>query len=171
MALTKEDKEFINLSIKGVNARISAVHDNLDAKIDVSINLGKITNGRVTQLEEWRGDQRIFCGEIQAGKKVITSLKEKRQKGWNIIISVSVVVIAIMGLIIKLRMPEEYISRDFQRQVIKELVDQGVIIQNNYIRGMQDIIKVADSLNNTYEFYREMEATRGDYEKINPIKP
>jgi hypothetical protein len=58
MPFTAQDKEFIQLLIQGVNARIDANHDILDQKIDYSIKLGEKTNGRVTKLETWQTEHK-----------------------------------------------------------------------------------------------------------------
>lgn len=58
MPFSQQDKEFIQLLIQGVNARIDSTHDNLNDKIDYSIKLGEKTNGRVTKLETWQTEHK-----------------------------------------------------------------------------------------------------------------
>jgi hypothetical protein len=169
MALTKTDKDFITLSIQGVNARITDMHENFGEKLEGIEKQTTKTNGRVGELETWKENQRIFCGEVQSAKKERMSAKERRQKVINLSLYCVITAIAVWGFIAKLKMPEVYASKEYEKQVLKEVTNQTAIIQNSYIKSKQDIINVIDSLNENYSFWKEMNATRDSNKKNNPI--
>ena len=97
MALDSQDREFISLSIKGVNARIEDMHENFNVKLEAIEKQTIRTNGRVTALESNTEKQSAFCGKVQAVKEDRESRKEKRQNRINLIFgAVALILTAVM---------------------------------------------------------------------------
>jgi tetrahydromethanopterin S-methyltransferase subunit B len=80
MALTKADKDFIHLSISGVNARMDANHEIVNLQL-TGIN-EKLTkqNGRVAKLEERVDARDTICATVQAVKS-----DNEKSKYWKVI--------------------------------------------------------------------------------------
>jgi hypothetical protein len=170
MALSQQDKDFIALSIQGTNARIADMHDNFSDKLNFIKEQTLKTNGRVGELETWKEDQRIFCGEVQSAKKERASAKERRQKIINLSLYCVMTAIAVFGVVAKFQMSDTYASKEYEMQALKEFQDQARILQNAVINTQEDFDNLRDSLNNHYYFWKAMNATRDSNQENEPIQ-
>lgn len=107
MALTPSDKEFFNLSLSKIEAKVDSNHkiimvEMLSQSKDIatSVKLGERTNGRVTALEGRMTERENVCGQIQANKEGYISRKLQDKTNRNISIQqvAQIIILLIMAI-------------------------------------------------------------------------
>lgn len=142
MALTKTDRDFIQLNIQGVNARITDMHDHFEDKLN-SIEKQTIkTNGRVNILEINDHERSLFCSAVQARKIGINEQqgidnarkKDDRMK-WVQIITLIIMATGISLTAFGMIKNSKKIGTFIEYERIKEQVDANtkIILRGGYV--------------------------------------
>jgi hypothetical protein len=97
--MNAQDKELIDEKFKGVYQYLQVEFENLNNLGQQNLEQAKKTNGRVTALEEWKEEQRIFCGVVQGEKRGVEKEASKRQTRINLVLGFCMLAIGIFGFV------------------------------------------------------------------------
>jgi hypothetical protein len=99
MTLSRQDKEFIQLIISGVNAKSEYFHDLTAKTLKELCEKVDKTNGRVSKLEEKDNEQTLFCGKIQAIKEEKDKQRGKTQRTINLVFAGLMVFLTLFAIL------------------------------------------------------------------------